>query len=134
MGRRTRRGFTLYELLVTVLVIGVIVSFGVPNLLEFSRNNRMAGTANDFVSAVLLARSESVAGRVPVTLCASPDPVADAPVCDADASDPETQSGYVVWVDPDGDAVIDNGEQLLLQQDDPEMISVVRDNGYLHFS
>ena len=133
MGRRTQRAFTLYEMLVTMLVIGVIFSFGLPNLLEFSRNNRMAGTANDFVSAVLLARSESVKGRVPVTLCASPDPVADAPVCDADASDPETQGGYVVWIDPDGDAVIDGGEQLLLQQDDPELISIVRDSGYLHF-
>ena len=133
MNSRNQRGFTLYELLVTVLVMGVIFGFGVPNLLEFARNNRMAATVNDLVGALSLARSEAVSGRVRVTLCASPEPVVDAPSCDADASDPDSEGGYIAWVDTDGDAVVDAGERLLLQRDDPQDITVLADSGYVQF-
>jgi type IV fimbrial biogenesis protein FimT len=133
MQSRTQRGFTLYELLVTVLVMGVIFGFGVPNLLEFTRNNRMTATANDFVTAMLLARTEAVKSRTWVTLCASPEPVIDNPSCDADASDADSEGGYIVWVDADRDAVVDGGEQLLLQRDDPQDITVLGDSGYIQF-
>jgi type IV fimbrial biogenesis protein FimT len=133
MNHNTQRGFTLYELLVTVLVMGVIFGFGVPNLLEFSRNNRMAAVANDLVTSLLLARSEAVKGRVPVTLCASPEPIDNSPECDADATDPDSGGGYVVWVDTNADAVIDGGEQLLVQRDDPQDITVLGDSGYVQF-
>jgi len=129
----TQRGFTLYELMVTVLVMGVIFGFGVPNLLEFARNNRMAATANDLVSALHLARSEAIKGRVRVTLCASPEPVIDAPSCDADASEADSEGGYIAWIDTDGDAVVDGGEQMLLQRDDPQDITVLGDSGYVQF-
>lgn len=125
------RGFTLYELLVTMLVAGVIFTLGVPNLLEFSRNNRMAATANDMITSLLLARSEAVKRRVGVTLCASPEPLANAPDCDADLSD--SGGGYVVWVDDDADAVIDGGEEILLQRGDPDNMTIFADSGYVHF-
>ena len=133
MNPGTQRGFTLYELLVTVLVMGVIFGFGVPNLLEFTRNNRMAATANDLVTALLLARSEAVKGRTTVTLCASPEPIDNNPSCDADASDPDSEGGYIAWVDTDRDAVVDAGETLLLQRDDPQDITVLGDSGYVQF-
>lgn len=131
MNTTTQRGFTLFELLVTMLVAGVIFGLGVPNLLEFSRNNRMAATANDLIGAVHLARSEAVKQRVPITLCASPNPVAAAPTCSPDASG--TNGGFIVWVDEDADAVVDGGEEVLLQRDDPQDITVFGDNGYMHF-
>ncbi len=133
MNPSTQRGFTLYELLVTVLVMGVIFGFGVPNLLEFTRNNRMAATANDFVTALLLARSEAVKGRTTVTLCASPEPIDNNPTCDADASDADSEGGYIAWVDTDRDAVVDGGETMLLQRDDPQDITVLGDSGYVQF-
>ena len=133
MRTSTQRGFTLFELLVTMLVAGVIFGLGVPNLLEFSRNNRMAATANDLVTALHLARSEAVKERVPVTLCASPNPVAASPTCSPDASG--TNGGYIVWVDADADAVVDAAEldDVLYQRDDPVDITVFGDNGYVHF-
>jgi hypothetical protein len=69
-----------------------------------------------------------------VTLCSSPEPVIDNPSCDADASDPATQGGYIAWIDPDGDAVVDEGEQLLLQRGDPQDITVLRNGGYVQFA
>jgi type IV fimbrial biogenesis protein FimT len=127
------RGFTLYELLVTMLVAGVIFGLGVPNLLEFTRNNRMVATANDLITSIHLARNEAVNRHMPVTLCLSPEPLLDSPECDANASDPDSKGGYVVWVDENADAIVDPGEEILIQRDDPHDITVLSDNGYLHF-
>ena len=131
MNTRNQNGFTLFELLVTLLVAGVVFGLGVPNLLEFARNNRMAATANDLLTAVYLARSHAVTERTPVTICASPNPVAPAPTCSPDASG--TNGGFIVWVDADADAVVDGGEEILYQRDDPQDITVFGDNGYIHF-
>lgn len=114
MNTRRQQGFTLYELLVTLLVIGVILSLGVPNLQEFTRNGRLTATANDLHSSFLLARSE--AARLPsvpatnsVTICGSLTPMVDATAaCDGNFSD-----GWIVFVDADGDIVRDAGEAIL---------------------
>jgi len=132
METRTQRGFTLFELLVTILVAGVIFGLGVPNLLEFSRNNAITAVANDFVTSIQNARNAAVTRRLPVTLCASPNPVDAAPTCSPDATG--TNGGYIVWVDDNGDAVVDGGEQLLIQRDDPEDIAVFANNGYINWN
>jgi type IV fimbrial biogenesis protein FimT len=130
---RAQRGFTLYELLVTLLVAGVIFGLGLPNLAEFARNNRMSATANDMITALLLARNEAIKQRLPVTLCASPNPIDNDPDCDPDLSDPDTAGGYIVWVDDDGDAVVDGGEIVLRAQAEPEDIVVLADSGFVTF-
>jgi type IV fimbrial biogenesis protein FimT len=129
----TECGFTLYELLVTLLVAGVIFTIGTPNLLELTRNNRMTATANSLVTAIDRARSEAITVRMPVTVCMAPEPLLDLPSCDAGLSDPDSGGGYVSWVDDDADAVIDAGERILSQTDDPEGIAVIGDSGYLQF-
>lgn len=132
MNTSTQRGFTLYELMVTVLVAGVIFGLGVPNLLEFSRNNAMTAVANDFQTAIMAARQVAITQQVPVTLCASPDPLVASPTCSPDASG--TNWGYFVWVDDDEDADFDAGEEMILQRDEPEDITVFSDNGYINFA
>ena len=77
-----QRGFTLWELLVTVLVVGVVLGIGVPNFNEFSRNSEMASAVNSLVSAVHVSRTEAVKRGQPVTLCGSSTPLVAAPTCD----------------------------------------------------
>lgn len=132
MDTKTQSGFTLYELMVTVLVAGVIFGLGVPNLLEFSRNNQMVSAANDFLTSIQNARNAAVSRRLPVTLCASPNPVDAAPTCSADATG--TNGGYIVWVDDNGDAVVDAGETVLIQRDDPQDITTFANNGYISWA
>jgi type IV fimbrial biogenesis protein FimT len=69
MNKKTQYGFTLYELLITVLIVGVVLTFGVPNMLQFNQNGRMTSTANDLHSSFHLARSES--GRAKTTRATS---------------------------------------------------------------
>lgn len=98
MKKRPQNGFTLYELLITVLVIAVIVSIGVPNLGDFTRNSRVSATSNDLHGSFLVARSEAARSKENVTICASADPFGAA-LCDGASFD----EGWIIFVDIDGD-------------------------------
>lgn len=118
-----QRGFTLWELLVTVLVIGVVLGLGIPNFSEFSRNSEMASAVNSLVSAIHVSRTEAVKRGVPVTLCGSSTPLAGAPACDGgtggffaftDMNDTDADG------DPEGNGVFDGADEILLQRDRPD--------------
>lgn len=53
-------GFTLVELMVTVAIVAILVTLGVPSFIDMVKNNRISGQANDFTTALMLARSEAV--------------------------------------------------------------------------
>lgn len=109
MDNRTQAGFTLYELLITVLVIGVILSFAVPNMQDFTRNSRMTATANDLHAAFHMARSESSRAKSNITIC----PSTDGASCGGTWED-----GYIVFVDDDGDLAVDGGTDSVLRSHD----------------
>ena len=94
MDNRSQSGFTLYELLITVVVVGVILTFAVPNLQDFARNSRMTGTANDLLSIFHVARSESSRAKSNITIC----PSSDGKNCGTTWND-----GYIMFVDENGD-------------------------------
>src|SRR5690606_30286528 len=102
MNTRTERGFTLWELMMAIAVAGVVLGLGIPNMIEFQRNNAMASASNELVTAVLLARAEAVKRQVPVSLCLSADPDAPTPTCSPAAVTDASNLGFVVWVDDDG--------------------------------
>lgn len=132
MNTGLRNGFSLLELLVTITVAGVVLGIGVPNLMEFQRNNAISGAANEFVTAVFAARSEAAKRGVPVTLCASADPLAVPPVCSPTGAG--TNGGFVAWVDESDPTVVGATEDILYRIDAPGgAIDVVIDGGYLAF-
>ena len=107
MGKQWQTGFTLYELLITVMIVAVILAFGIPNLRDFTLNNRMAGTANDLQSAFMMARTEAARAKSNVTICASADPMGTA-TCEG-----TWDQGYVVFVDEDGNGERESSESVL---------------------
>jgi type IV fimbrial biogenesis protein FimT len=98
MKTKHENGFTLYELLVTLLIIGVVLTIGVPNMSEFTANSRMATTANDLHSSFMLARSEAARSKTNITVCASANSLDAAANCNGTFDD-----GWIIFVDLDGD-------------------------------
>ena len=108
MKKRTQAGFTLYELMVTLTIAGIVLMVGIPSMGEFRQNSRMVSTANDLHSSFYLARSEAARAKANITICASTDSMDDPPSCSG-----EFEDGWIVFQDDDGDIVVDNGEAIL---------------------
>jgi prepilin-type N-terminal cleavage/methylation domain-containing protein len=107
MDKHQQSGFTLYELMITLMVVAIILSFGIPNLRDFTLNSRMTSTANDLHAAFMMARTEAAHAKTNVTICASADPMGAAN-CGG-----TWDQGYVVFIDDDANQVRDAGEAIL---------------------
>lgn len=103
---RTNTGFTLIELVVTIAIAAIVLTIGVPSFQETINNNRLTSGANEFVTGLNLARSEAIKRSVTVTLCKS----ADGATCAAGGG---YEQGWIVFVDPNGNAAVDGGEQVV---------------------
>ena len=107
MDKHQQTGFTLYELMITLMVVAIILSFGIPNLRDFTLNGRMTSAANDLHAAFLMARSEAAHAKTNVTICASADPMGAAN-CGG-----TWDQGYVVFIDDNANQARDAGEAIL---------------------
>jgi type IV fimbrial biogenesis protein FimT len=61
-------GFTLIELMVTVAVMAVVLTLGVPAFRDTVRNSALTATINEFIATLNFARSEAVKRGVQVTV------------------------------------------------------------------
>ncbi len=132
MNLRHQNGFTLWELLITLLVAGILIGIGVPNVMEFQRNGLMTAAANQLLTGLIKARTEAVKRQAPVGLCLSANPTAAIPTCSPNAVADATTLGFVVWVDEnddfdangarnltsptDGNGVVDANELVLMRE------------------
>ena len=55
-----RRGFTLVELLVVLVLLAVLFTLAAPNFLTFRRNAELTSAANSFVASLSTARAEAM--------------------------------------------------------------------------
>lgn len=71
--RRSQRGFTLFELMLTLGVAAVLMGLAAPSIGGFVRSSRAAAAARDLVTDFALARDEAVMRGRRVTVCTSDD-------------------------------------------------------------
>jgi type IV fimbrial biogenesis protein FimT len=119
---KTRQtGFTMIELMFTLVVAATLLAIGIPNFRDFMRNSRMASAANDLLADVALARSEAIKRRTWLGLCSSADPLdADAECVDPDDDDELT--GWIVWIDDADPLVASGNDGDGLRQDTEEVL------------
>lgn len=68
---RVPRGFTLVELMVTIVVAAILTAIAVPNFRNLILSNRLTTTANEVVDALNIARMEAVKLNAPVQFCSN---------------------------------------------------------------
>jgi len=120
MKKRQQHGFTLYELLTTIMIIGVIMAIGVPNMAEFTQNSRLTSTSNDMLASFYIARSEAARSKSNITICASANSLDPAAACGGTFND-----GWIIFVDLNGDLVHDAPAESIVKAFPPVATGVV---------
>ncbi len=103
------RGFSLYELLMTLLLIALVLTLGLPSFGTLAADQRLRTETDRLFHAVHLARKASVTRRRVVSLC----PSSDGEFCSAGG---DWSSGWLMFVNTDRDSppVRDSGEAVLM--------------------
>lgn len=101
-------GFTLFELLVVLLIAAIILGLGAPSFSDFRRNARLSSAASDLLVSGQLARTEAIKRQNNVSICPSAAPGNPEPACGG-----ASFSGWLTFVDTDGNCVRSAGEEVL---------------------
>lgn len=86
----SHRGFTLVELMVTLLVAAIVMGMAIPSFTTMMANNRSLTLANEFADTLSLARAQAVTRSSRVSICAS----STGTSCAGD-----WKEGYIVFID-----------------------------------
>jgi len=91
-----QRAFNITELMITVAVLGILVTVALPSLRYSLMNNRITAKTNQLVSVFNYARSESIIGRrIKIDFIAS------------QGDDNEWGSGWLIWSDDNDNSKLD---------------------------
>lgn len=106
--RRITRGYSLYELLMTTVLIAMLLAAGIPSFSSMTARHRQRAEIDALFHAVHLARKESVMRRKVVSIC--PSTGGDTCTPGKDWSD-----GWLMFENSDRDSPprIDAGEPIL---------------------
>ncbi len=96
MSLRRSKGFTLVELMITLIVFVVLAAMAYPSFTGMIRSNRISAGNNEMIGLLSLARSEGIRNNSGGGVCGSSDGTA----CNGSWND-----GVMAWTDADG-----NGE------------------------
>jgi type IV fimbrial biogenesis protein FimT len=101
-------GYSLYELIITIGLVALVMSLGVPSFGRMLADHRLRAEVDALFHAVHLARKESVVRRRAVTLC----PSLDGQNCEPQF---DWSDGWIMFVNLDRDtpAVRDSDEPVL---------------------
>lgn len=105
---RSDMGFSLVELLISVLVVGVLASIAMPSLRELRVRAQLQATQSELITSLAYARSQALFLGQRVAICPSDDGFS----CRRDR---RWESGYLVFQDGNHNRRRDGDEPILSQ-------------------
>lgn len=106
------KGFTLVELLITIVVVSILLSTAVPSIMQMIKNNRVTTQANKLVTAIQLARNEAVKRGSRSTICAANTALDDC------SGSTDWSGGWIVFSNLGNDLSADTGTDTCLDSED----------------
>lgn len=97
-------GFTMVELMITLVIAAILLAIGVPGFSAFIQNSRIDTQTQTLRTSLNFAREEAVKRAAPVSVCRSNNQTGCAG---------NWEDGWLVFVDADRDGVVDAGDTLL---------------------
>ncbi|MFQ5759463.1 MAG: GspH/FimT family pseudopilin [Acidiferrobacterales bacterium] len=70
---RVFSGFTLIELITTLVIAAILMAMAAPSFTSFIKNNRLVSQTNELLADLAFARSEGVKRAANITVCKSTD-------------------------------------------------------------
>ena len=102
MAHRSQQwGFNIVELMMTLAVAAILMGMALPSFSQMVYRNQMVSSANDMVSALQLARTQSVTRGRNAGICGSSD---------GTSCDEKWTQGYAIWVDVDRNGAASSDE------------------------
>lgn len=102
-------GFTIIELMVVLVVMGLLITVGVPSFRTLMADNQINNSAQEILYAIQLARAEAVKRNQMVSLC----PSSDQTNCTGNGN---WHVGWIIFLDASGNGVRDNSEEIIRVQ------------------
>ena len=117
---RDNSGYSIYELLLTLVLVSILASLGLPTFSATLAKSRQTSEINALFHAIHLARKESIRRREVMTVCASADGLSCGPTRDWSV-------GWILFNNADRDSPpqVDPGESVVLAHRVTETIEVV---------
>jgi len=106
MALRKFKAFTILEIMITVAILAILLSLGVPAFQDFALKQRLNAAVNSLQNDLLLARSQAIHRDVQVIAC----PWKSGGGCTGIANWSE---GWAVFGDSNEDQIYQNDESLL---------------------
>jgi type IV fimbrial biogenesis protein FimT len=110
MGTRMHKsqGFTVLELLMVMLIVGILASVGTASFKYVTVSNRISSEINGLLGDMQFARSQAIKTGTTVTVC----PSSDSLNCTGNST---WSSGWIVFLDFNGNGAVDSSTDVVIR-------------------
>jgi type IV fimbrial biogenesis protein FimT len=114
------QGFTIIEIMIALVIVGILLSIAAPSFSNLIKNNRMLSEVYALRATLNTARSEALSRRTEVTVCSS----SDGTSCIAGAGATEWNQGHIMFADDDNDDTLDPNEVFYVKLEDANTLTI----------